>query len=99
MERTEKKKPKARITRVEEKKMSEISDDVSKLESASRVGRSSKKIQSSRSHSPRSPKRQFRVQGTSSESEKLVASAGRKERKNIKLPVYSEGIFLDHFLL
>ena len=98
VKQTEKKKPKARMTRVEEE-ISEISDDESKLESASRVGRSSKKIQSSRSRSPSSPKRRVRVQETSSESEKSVASAGRKERKNIKLPVYSGDSFLDQFLL
>jgi hypothetical protein len=98
VKRAEKKKPKARMTRVEEE-ISEISDDESKLESASRVGRSSKKIQSSRSRSPSSPKRRVRVQETSSESEKSVASAGRKERKNIKLPVYSGDSFLDQFLL
>ena len=99
VKRTEKKKPKARMTRVEEEEISEISDDESELESASRVGRSSKKIQSSRSRSPSSPKRRVRVQETSSESEKSVASAGRKERKNIKLPVYSGDSFLDQFLL
>ena len=80
VKRTKKKKPKARMTRVEEKEISEISDDESKLESASRVGRCSKKILSSRSRSPSSPKRLVRVQETSSESEKSVASAGRKER-------------------
>ena len=80
VKRTDKKNPKARMTRVEEEEISEISDDESKLESASRVGRSSRKIQSSRSRSPSSPKRRIRIQGTSSESEKSVASAGRKER-------------------
>ena len=99
VKRAEKKKPKARMSRVEEEEISGISDDESKLESASGVGRSSRKIQSSRSRSPSSPKRRVRVQETSSESEKSVASAGRKERKNIKLPVYSGDSFLDQFLL
>ena len=98
VKQTEKKKHKARMTRVEEE-ISEMSDDESKLESASRVGRSSRKIQSSRSRFPSSTKRRVRVQETSSESEKSVASAGRKERKNIKLPVYSGDSFLDQFLL
>ena len=99
VKRTEKKKSKARMTRVEEEEILEMSDDESKLESASRVGRSSRKIQPSRSRSPSSSKRRVRVQETSSESEKSVASAGRKERKNIKLPVYSGDSFLDQFLL
>ena len=98
VKQTEKKKHKARMTRVEEEIL-EMSDDESKLESASRVGRSSRKIQSSRSRSPSSPKRRVRVQETSLESEKSAASAGRKERKNIKLPVYSGDSFLDQFLL
>ena len=68
------------MTRVEEEEKSEVSDDESKLESASRIGRSSKRIQSSRSRFPSSPKRRVRVQETSSESEKSVTSPGRKER-------------------
>ena len=95
VKRTDKKKSKARMTRVEEKKKSEVSDNESKLESASRVGRNSKRIQSSRSRSPSSPKRRVRVQKTSSDSEKSVAGAERKERKNIKLTGDS---FLDQFL-
>ena len=80
VKRTEKKKPKARMTRVKEEENSEVSDDESKLESASRVGKNSKNIQSSRSRFPSSPKRRVRVQETSSDSEKSVAGAGRKER-------------------
>ena len=99
VKRAEKKKPKARMTRLKEEEISEISDDESKLESASRVGRSSRKIQTSRSRSPSSPKRRVRVQEMSSESEKSVASAGKKERKKIKLPVYLGDSFLDQFLL
>ena len=99
VKRADKKKSKARMTRVEEEEKSKVSDDESNLESASRVGRNSKRIQSCRSRSSSSPKRRVRVQETSSDSEKSVAGARRKERKNIKLPVYLGDSFLDQFLL
>ena len=81
VKRAEKKKAKARMTRLEEEEISEISGDESKPESASRVGRSSKKIQSSRLRFPSSPKRRVRVQETSSESENVESVCKRRHQK------------------
>ena len=85
------KKTKAKMTRVDEEDSSDSDDQ---LESVSRAGRSSKG-QPRRSRSPSNPKRRVRAHETSSEE----GSVHRKERKNVKLPVYSGDSFLDQFLM
>ena len=80
MTHTKKKKLNARITRVEEEEISDESDVVSKLESASKVRGNSREIQANRSCSPKSLKRRLRERETSLENEESVASTGKKER-------------------